>query len=115
MGHECCGGKKKPMIYTPEMEARVEQTNHRWERINAILELAGKDAVHFRNELNDMNRAGKYIIARNNELQGEIFDLKSEIDMLKTKISIMAECKTIDELQKAKWYPHKEQFRPVSE
>jgi hypothetical protein len=115
MGHSCCGGKGHKNINTDKYYGNVERTKLRMSKIEKILELAGNDAIFFREELAMMNRAGSEVIANNHALRAEIYDLKAKNEMLVAKLDRMANATTIEELEKAKHFPFDEAFRKIED
>ena len=115
MGNSCCGGKGHKNVNTDKYYGNVERTNLRMRKIEKILELAGEDAIFFREELAMMNRAGSEIIANNHALRAEIYDLKAKNEMLVVKISKMSAASTTEELEKAKNFPFDEAFRKIED
>lgn len=115
MGNSCCGGKGHKNVNTDKYYGNVERTNLRMRKIEKILELAGEDAIFFREELAMMNRAGSEIIANNHALRAEIYDLKAKNEMLAVKIGKMATASTPEELEKAKNFPFDEAFRKIED
>lgn len=115
MGHECCGGQghKNNKVFTNQYHSNVERSALRREKINQILELAGKDAVFFIEELNAMNRAGNEVIANNHQLRSEIYDLKSKVAMLEEKVYRLSHAINEEEFNKAKNFPFDTEFRPT--
>ena len=81
MANSCCGGNSHKNVNTDKFYGDTERTALRLRKIEKILELAGGDAVFFREELAMMNRAGREVISNNHALRAEIYDLKAKNDM----------------------------------